>query len=411
MPANQAQPLRVRTEKPSHRHYGMDWLRIGAFALLIFYHVGLVFSPWPYEHKAERTFECVAVPLLLLNAWRLSLLFAISGYASAAVLHRASGVGAFLRGRLARLGIPLLFGMAVVVAPQPWTWLVDAKGYPHSFWHFMVHDYFSFRDMGGIVVPSWMHLWFVVYLLVYTFALCALHLLPDTIRNWLRHAAERVLAGPLLLPLGIVWIDAARHLPGEWSDTHNLIADPAAHAAYLPVFLFGVLLRSSEPLRAAIARQWKIAASLAVIGYLVVVACELSFPGDAPVPQPWREPFRIARAAQGWGAIIALFGIADVFWNREGRWRSTLAEAVFPFYIIHQTIIMVTGFWLRPFSPAPVVEFLILLVATAAGCALFYFGGRRVRLLRPLIGLKRTSKRPHAPIEPPPGADPSAAPG
>jgi surface polysaccharide O-acyltransferase-like enzyme len=389
----------------------MDWLRIGAFALLILYHVGLVFSPWPYELKATRTYEWVAVPLLLLNAWRLSLLFAISGYASAAVLERASGTGAFLRGRLARLGIPLLFAVVVIVAPQPWTWLVTAKGYPHSFGHFMIHDYFTFRDMGGIVVPAWMHMWFVVYLLVYTLALCGLHLLPRTVRAWLHDTAEWVLAGPLLLPLGIAWIYAARQLGEGWSDTHTLVGDPAAHLSYTAMFLFGVLLRKSEPLRAAIARQWKLAAALAVVGYAIVAGFELGFPGDTPIPASWREPFLIARAMQGWAAIIALFGVADVFWNREGRWRATLAEAVFPFYIIHQTLILLTGFWLRPYGLAPLTQFAMLVAVTAVGCALFYFVGRRIGPLRPLIGLKWHSKRPQAPIELSPGANPNAAPG
>lgn len=406
MPANPA-----LTGSRSPRHYGMDWLRIGAFALLILYHVGLVFSPWPYEFKATHTYQWVAVPLLLLNAWRLSLLFAISGYASAAVMERASGTGAFLRGRLARLGIPLVFAMAVIVAPQPWTWLVTAKGYPHSFSYFMIHDYFTFRDMGGILVPAWMHMWFVVYLLAYTLVLCGLHLLPRRFRVWLHDTAEWVLAGPLLLPLGIAWIYAARQLGEGWNDTHALVDDPAAHLSYLPLFLFGVLLRKSEVLRAAIARQWRLAAGLAVAGYVIVAGFELAFPGQATIPTGWREPFLIARATQGWAAIIALFGVADVYWNREGRWRATLAEAVFPFYIVHQTLILVTGFWLRPFALAPAAQFAVLVLVTAVGCALFYFVGRTIGPLRPLIGLKWHASRPQAPIELSPGADPDGAPG
>jgi hypothetical protein len=389
----------------------MDWLRIGAFALLIFYHVGLAFSRWPYELKATQTYEWVAFPLLALNAWRLSLLFAISGYASAAVFARTSGPLSFLRGRLARLGIPLLFGMAVVVAPQPWVWLRMAMGYRHDFAWFMAHDYFTFRNIDGIVVPSWMHLWFVVYLLAYTLVLCAIKMLPDRWHTSLHRAGERALAGPLLLPLGVAWIYAARRIPGGWSDTHDLIGDPAAHAAYLPVFLFGVLLRDSEPLREAIARQWKLAAVLAAVGYCVVAGNEWRYPGDIPIPDGWQEPFRIGRAMQGWCTIIALFGIADRFWNREGRWRATLAEAVFPFYIIHQTVILVTGYWLRPLRPTPFAEFVVLITATAIGSALFYLIGRRIDVLRPLIGLKRHAKRPQAPIEPPPGADPEGAPG
>ena len=395
----------------SPRHYGMDWLRIGAFALLILYHVGLAFSTWPYEFKATRAFDWVAFPLLALNAWRLSLLFAISGYASAAVFSRTRTAGAFLRGRLARLGIPLLFSVTAVAAPQAWVWLRMAMGYRHDFAWFMAHDYFTFRNIDGMVVPTWMHMWFVAYLLAYTLVLGALGLLPSRWRDGARRCGEWVLAGPLLLPVGIAWIYAARRIPGGWIDTHDLIGDAAAHAAYLPVFLFGVLLRASEPLRQAIAGQWKLAGVLAIAGYAVVACVEWQYPGQMALPQSLQEPFRIGRATQGWGAIIALFGLADCHWNREGRWRATLAEAVFPFYIIHQTLILLVGYWLRPLGPTPMIEFMVLVAATAGGSWLFYWLGRRIQPLRPLIGLKRHARRPQAPIEPPVGADPSAAPG
>jgi glucans biosynthesis protein C len=411
MSASPASHARPGHHVLSRRHYGMDWLRIGAFGLLILYHVGLAFSEWPYEFKATRTYAWTAYPLLLLNAWRLSLLFAISGYASAAILERAPGTGSFLQGRLARLGIPLLFAMAVVVTPQPWIWLTMAQGYDQGFGWFLLHDYFSFRNIDGIRVPAWMHMWFVVYLLAYTGVLCALRLLPGKLRRGTRWLAERAFAGPLLLPLGVALTYAARRLPHEWTDAHDFIDDAAAHCAYFGAFLFGVLLRNSEKVRLAIARQWKIAAMLSLVGYAVVAGCELRFPGDIPVPRSLEDGLRLGRAAQGWGAIVALFGVADLFWNREGRWRATLAEAVFPFFIIHQTLIFVIGFALRPLAPTPLTEFVALTLGTAAGCVLFYRIGRRIDPLRPLIGLKRHSKRPTAPIEPPRGADPSEAPG
>lgn len=87
-------------------------------------------------------------------------------------------------------------------------------------------------------------------------------------------------------------------------------------------------------------------------------------------------------------AIVALLGIADTYWNHDHRWRATLIEAVFPFYIIHQTLIILTGWWLLPFALSPAFEFMIILTATVAGCWLFYIVGRSVAPLRPLIGLK-----------------------
>ena len=75
------------------RHYGLDWLRIGAFGLLIFYHVGMVFVPWDFHVKTSHPAEWVAIPMLATNSWRLMLLFVVSGYASRALLLKGGQVG------------------------------------------------------------------------------------------------------------------------------------------------------------------------------------------------------------------------------------------------------------------------------------------------------------------------------
>ncbi|RZM26079.1 MAG: acyltransferase, partial [Sphingomonas sp.] len=75
------------------RHYGMDWLRIGAFAILILYHIGMVFVPWNFHAKSHHVERWATVPMLAVNAWRLTLLFVVSGYASRALLARSHGLG------------------------------------------------------------------------------------------------------------------------------------------------------------------------------------------------------------------------------------------------------------------------------------------------------------------------------
>ena len=97
------------------RHYGMDWLRIAAFGLLILYHIGMFFVPWGWHVKIAQPLEWVEFPMLATNSWRLALLFLVSGYASAALFAKLGGSGAFARSRSARLLIPLLF-FAVMVA-------------------------------------------------------------------------------------------------------------------------------------------------------------------------------------------------------------------------------------------------------------------------------------------------------
>ena len=133
------------------RHYGMDWLRIGAFALLIFYHIGMVFVPWDFHIKTAQPMDWVEIPMLLTNPWRLTLLFVVSGYASRALLSKSTGISGFLKNRTSRLLIPLIFGMAVIVPPQTWVELVGKHGYGQSYFWFLAHDYFRFGKLDGVV--------------------------------------------------------------------------------------------------------------------------------------------------------------------------------------------------------------------------------------------------------------------
>ncbi|WP_333605086.1 acyltransferase family protein [Novosphingobium sp.] len=387
-PANWEVMKRVSTQ----RHYGMDWLRIGAFVLLIFYHVGFSFTPWGYQTPSRGVVNWVEIPLLSLSAWRLALLFAISGYASAALCDKDGNTGSFLKSRLLRLGIPLLFGLTVVVPPQPFMGLIHS-GYSQSYGYFLLHDAFSFSWVGKEYLPATMHLWFVIYLLAYTVALCgALMMLPAAWREAFRRRAERVLASPALLPLGAVGIFAIRSLDYGWTDVHSLFIDRSAHLHYGAMFLFGFLLRGSEPLRLAVGQQWKWALVLGLAGYAFVVVEAWLYPGNVATPRTWDQPLSMAKAMQCWGMVIALFGIADRYWNRDGRWRATLAEAVFPVYIAHQTVMVFVIYAIRDWGLAALPEFLVLLGAVTAGSWLFYLVGREIGPLRPLIGLKRRKR-------------------
>ena len=65
-----------------------------------------------------------------------------------------------------------------------------------------------------------------------------------------------------------------------------------------------------------------------------------------------------------------------------------LTEAVFPFYLIHQTIIVLVMYALLPAGLPGWAEFALLLAATTIGCIAFYWIGRSIAPLRPLIGLR-----------------------
>jgi len=374
----------------TQRHLGMDWLRIGAFALLILYHIGMYFVPWDWHVKIDPTIDWVALPMYATNGWRLPLLFLVSGYASAALAGKLGGAGAFAKSRSTRLLVPLVFGVVVVIPPQPWIELVTQHGYAKSLGAFWTSDYFRFGKLDGIVLPTWQHLWFVVYLWVYTMlAALLLAAVPAATRMKVADGAAKLLSGWWLLIVPMLWwLLVHGAFPGH-DETHALFDDGPSHLHYLMAFGVGWLLRVRPVLFEAVARCWQAAAVLAVLAFVPIGWVEWTWPGDTKAPDQAITMFHVARQVQGWATIVALVGSADRWWNRDHPKRAMFAEAVFPFYIIHQTIIVVVGWYLLQAHVAAMPSFLILLVATALGCWLFYAIGRNIGWLRPLIGLQR----------------------
>ncbi|PTQ13621.1 hypothetical protein CLG96_05235 [Sphingomonas oleivorans] len=371
------------------RHYGLDWLRIGAFLLLILFHIGLYLSPWDWHVSSARPVEGVVYFLFLTNPWRMSLLFLVSGYAARAVLARAGGPLGFARSRSLRLGLPLLFGAALVVAPQPWVEASYKLGYAHGFLHFWLHDYFDFDGSDGIATPLLGHLWFVAYIWAYSLVLALFAtILPRSWQDQAQAGFARIFTGWRLLLLPMLWQGLVRLvlLPGQMPSNH-LPTDLPGHLVYFPAFLFGFGLARAESLWPSILRFWKPALAVALIGYAGTVWDHLGYPG-LPLDGDMRANVnRGALVLSTWTAIIGLLGLAQRHLDCDHRWRSLLNEAVFPFYIIHQTIIVLVGWWLIHRDYGDLAEFLILVSATLSGCTLFYLAGRRIRWLRPLIGL------------------------
>ncbi|MCJ8156281.1 acyltransferase family protein [Sphingomonas sp. LaA6.9] len=371
------------------RHYGVDWLRIGAFGLLILYHIGMFFVPWDWHVKTAHPIDGATLPMMAVNPWRLALLFAVSGYASCKLMTKLSGPGGFAASRTARLLVPLIFGVTVIVPPQAWVELMFKHGYAHGFTYFWMQDYFRLGALHGIILPTWNHLWFVVYLWAYSMLLALILLAPARVRNAAVHGAESLLSGRriLIVPLLLLALRAFVLFPGA-DETHALVDDWGAHAAYFPIFLFGYLLAQSDTLWRAIRSHWKAAGLLAILSYAVVVTILFDGPAGSSRPEMLDMAIEVARIVQAWCTIIALIGLADRFLNRDHPARPMLTEAVFPFYIIHQTIIVLVGWWMIPAHLAPSIQFALLVVATVAGCWIFYRIGRAIPGFRLLIGLK-----------------------
>lgn len=369
---------------PVERHFGLDWLRIAAFGLLIPYHIGMYFAPGHWVVKSLDPVAWVSWPLALMRPWRLSLLFLVSGYATCALLGKLGGPRAFVRSRSLRLLVPLAFGTLFIVAPQGWVRLAET-GYAGSFLHYFLVD----RFRGGLALPSTEHLWFLLYLWAYSMALvAALVLLPERWQARAREGVEMLGTGArlLLVPLALMAL-ARLSIVFVIPEGGNLLTDWHNHFAYVPPFLFGFALAATPALWRPVARLWRPALAISLACAIVLLWAEATYP-NGEMPGHLAEMLILsASAAMGWAMLLVLLAAAHRWLRRDHRLRPIAAEAVFPFYLIHQTIIVVLGWELHPLALGAGIEFAIILAATVAGCAAFYLVGREIAWLRPLIGL------------------------
>ena len=379
------------------RRHDLDWVRVCAFGVLVLYHVGMYYVTWDWHVKSPQASTTIEPLMLLSSPWRLSLLFLVSGAASAFLFDRQSRT--FLRTRSWRLLVPLVFGMLVIVVPQAYYEVLDSRipgGYHDgylAFWaRYLAGDGTFCDDDGCLDLPTWNHLWFVAYLWVYTVAIWLLsHLAPDASRRagaWLgdRLSGWGALLWPVLLLAGV-----RIALVGRFETTHALVDDWYNHAQYFLVFLLGFAMARATGFWIALQRlRWaSLALAAAAYGFIAWYFHGSGYGDASPPPDALRQFQRAIWALNQWTSITAILGFAYRFRHADNTALRYLVPAVFPVYILHQSVIVVVAYKLRPLGIAPSVEGPLLILLTLAAC----FGGyeliRRVAWLRPLFGLKR----------------------
>src|SRR5258708_24206270 len=72
----------------SERRVDLDWVRIGAFGLLIFYHVGMLYVSWGFHINSVHRITALEPLMLVLNPCRLSSLFLVSCAAAPSMLQQ-----------------------------------------------------------------------------------------------------------------------------------------------------------------------------------------------------------------------------------------------------------------------------------------------------------------------------------
>ena len=374
------------------RRFDLDWLRIIAFGLLIFYHVGMFYVTWGWHVKSSYA-SPLAEPLMsMVNPWRLALLFFISGVAIRFATDKTPSLGRFARSRLARLGLPVLFGLYVWVMPQAYFQVRQSGEFAGSILAFYP-DYVRVEQAFSTITPTWNHLWYLVYVLAYI--LITLPLLP-----WLRRVPRnRFWQALISRPVAVVTVTILPFVVVEnwlqpiFPTTHAFVDDWANHAHRFMIFLIGFFVAKDPAFWRSVDKAWKIAPALAVVAWLFLDAARpvaewlgQFLPGPAV-----RLVFSYVGVLYAWACMLTLLGLGQRFLNHQSRALRYLTSAIFCYYVLHQTIIVVAGYYLTEMQLGALPEFLLLTLVTVAGCALGYEIVRRIPGLGILMGVRQSS--------------------
>ncbi len=378
------------------RRHDIDALRALAFALLILYHLGMLYvAGWHFHIKSPyaETGWAVALkaPMIFVNRWRMDLIFLISGMAAAFLLGNRKP-GRFFAMRSWRLLLPLVFGMLVVIPIQPYAQGVSNGLVAPGFGRFLL-AYWSHKPWpegafsGWEHGYTWNHLWYLAYLWVYTGVLVlTLPLLDSRIgratRAWFCGLRGFWLLLLPVLPL-IAW---TMTLQQRFPDTGDLVHDWYRHPMYFTVFLYGFVVARDAGFWAEVKRlRWMTLPAALLLGAAYVFLDQI---------WPERDPFQqVLRNVYLWTMLLAILGWGHALLDRPFRWLPWANASVYPWYMLHQSLLIGIAYLLIPYHVGPLLEPTLVLAGTVLGCWTITAFVQRVPLLRPCFGMKALPRR------------------
>lgn len=407
LPSAQATALAAQSRRPD-----IDFMRALIVLGLVLFHTARIFSlDTFYVSNAEKSFVATAFVAWAV-VWGMPLMFFLSGQTVWAALGKRD-TRQFLRERCMRLAVPFLFGLLVLVPPHLYLWLRNDPSYSEPYGQFLSR---FFR-----VVPAFDFPWFVVahpdsmlfeaahlYFLYFLFAFTVLamplllHLRRQRGRRWITQLAgffQRPGAIFLLgIPAGAIEAALQSENYGGWN-----------RYVFLLLFLYGYVIAGDTRFVGAMQKQSLAALWLAlpatVLGFAVYVRAATAGVylgrGYALLNVLWR----MLKGVGGWWWVVAISGLGGrllavmpagwrehVDSGRPSLWRRALGyanEAVLPFYMLHETIVVAVGFRVVRWQASMLVKYgVISLASLIATLAVYELLIRRNRVGRFLFGMR-----------------------
>lgn len=376
----------------SERRYDLDWLRVLLILNVLVFHSMRFFNLEGWGIKNATTYLLPEVLVIFISRWMMPAIFLISGLATFYALGKRRA-GRFVKDRALRLLVPLLVGLFTHIPLQGYLAQVSQNQYSGSFWQWYPSMFNNVAGSGGSFNWRGSHLWYLEVLFVFSLVCLPLFI-------WLGHGSgQRVLSwlgdrlstpGALYLPVLLILLLSATLDPengniliGEFDGGWNL-------PSYLIFFLSGFVFASSHSMQASIRRIRWISLIVGVVVFFAGAGLILALSGgEAAFGTPLYLLWTFVSSLSSWACTLAILGLGMQRLNVHTPVLDYANEGVLPFYVLHQSILYVAGFFVLNWAIPDLAKWAIILIGSfAIIVALYEFVVRRFNVMRFLFGMK-----------------------
>jgi hypothetical protein len=374
------------------RIYYLDWLRISAFGILILFHAWQPFTNFHWLLKSDHKTIVADIFSVFFHTWRLHLVFFISGVGTWFVMR--SGGRHFFYDRLLRLIVPFIFG-AIVIVPCQYYYQQLQAGAHSGFVDFIIHypKFIATKDLRFDlfvwIIEIGIHLWYLPYLLIMTLVMYPLLKRINTI-ELSAACIQKLTKRPKLILLFALPIIFTLILLKPIFPAYTSVADFFIYSFF---FVYGfIFIKAHARLLPVLNKNNTILLIAGIISSLLLIVFLLVDPLRNAAFNPAYNLYHIivsipiGLSAFSWTLyFVSLFSRT---FNFNSKVLPELNRSVLPVYIVHQSIIVVAGFYIIRYVDNGFLEFILIILTTVTGSILAYYFIKKLKATRFLFGLK-----------------------
>jgi glucan biosynthesis protein C len=362
----------------------LDWLRLLAILGVLFFHSAMPYAAeWTWHLRNKETSNLLLEFNFWLSRFRMPLLFFISGTVTWFMLQKRSSK-AFIGLRFRRLFIPLLAGILIIVPPQVYLERVS-QGFTGSYLDFYPSIFrFESYPNGNF---SWHHLWFIAYLFVYDvlFAPAFSWMVRNHQRPGLVKLFNRLSSGRMIYLLAVPGVLLYTFFAWDYPATNDLIHDYCYFFYWLFFLLTGFICICYPALMNSLERNRRLSLAFGFASIIFINYFRWNSLEDAIQTKFYTAIY--PSMAYCW--VFALVGYGKRYLNRPHPSLNYLNQLVYPFYILHQTIIVILTFYVIQTTDTILFKYLFTVLLTFfISIILIHVFIRPFRLSRWLFGMK-----------------------